>query len=74
MSKFLGYMAGTRRTIELCERDLDQLAAQARIAGDTWQEIGAAIGMSKQAAQKRYGTPRERAELRGQTTIHDALE
>jgi ketosteroid isomerase-like protein len=37
------------------ERDLHQAVADARAAGDSWAVVGAALGISKQAAQQRFG-------------------
>jgi hypothetical protein len=36
------------------EEVLDRFVAQARAAGSSWSEIGAALGVSKQAAQQRF--------------------
>ena len=37
------------------ERDLHQAVADARAAGDSWAVVGAALGITKQAAQQRFG-------------------
>jgi ketosteroid isomerase-like protein len=37
------------------EGDLRQAVADARAAGDSWAVVGAALGISKQAAQQRFG-------------------
>ena len=37
-------------------RELATLVAKAREAGFSWSQIGAELGVSKQAAQQRYGT------------------
>jgi hypothetical protein len=37
------------------EGDLRQAVADARAAGDSWAVVGAALGVSKQAAQQRFG-------------------
>jgi hypothetical protein len=71
MSDYLNQLAGTRRTIELCKADIRQLVPKARAAGNTWSEIGAALGMTKQGAVKVYGPKPERAAVVGQTTIDD---
>lgn len=34
-------------------------ARGARDYGETWEAIGSALGTSRQAAQQRYGTPRD---------------
>ena len=36
--------------------DLDQTVRAARAAHCSWSEIGAMLGVSKQAAQRKYGT------------------
>ena len=36
---------------------VDRAVAGARSAGASWEAIGAALGMSKQGAQQRYGSP-----------------
>ncbi|MGZ4506699.1 MAG: hypothetical protein ACXVX0_05540 [Blastococcus sp.] len=35
--------------------ELRQAVADARAAGDSWAVVGAALGISKQAAQQRFG-------------------
>jgi hypothetical protein len=37
------------------ELDLRQLVADARKTGVWWEEIGGALGVTKQAAQQRFG-------------------
>ena len=47
---------GTLRRIERATDDvLDDAVRNARAAGKSWSEIGTAMGMSKQAAQQRFG-------------------
>lgn len=51
----------------IAERDrstkrLDRQVLQAREKGATWTEIGYALGITAQGAQKRYGTGSERSE------------
>ncbi len=36
------------------EQDLFQAVAQARLAGDSWTTIGAALGTTRQVAQQRF--------------------
>lgn len=38
------------------EREIESLVTQARQDGVPWSEIGAALGVTKQAAQQKYGT------------------
>ncbi len=45
--------AGT--ALEAAEDDLRSAVADARAAGDTWGMIGAALGVSRQAAYQRFG-------------------
>jgi hypothetical protein len=42
------------------ERDIAEVVQAARASKRTWSEIGAILGVSKQAAQRRYG-PRQSA-------------
>ena len=37
------------------EDDLRQAVTDARAAGDSWAVVGAALGITKQAAQQRFG-------------------
>lgn len=37
------------------ERELHEAVRDAREAGDSWLSIGLALGVTKQAAQKRFG-------------------
>ncbi len=36
------------------QRDLHQAVARARLAGDSWTPIGAALGTTRQAAHQRF--------------------
>ena len=53
--------AGVRRIIAArkrlaeAERELHDAVAAAKDAGDSWTVIGAALGVSRQAAQRRFG-------------------
>lgn len=42
------------RCIQDVERQLDEFLVQARDAGATWEELGAALGLTRQAATLRY--------------------
>ncbi|MBM9433219.1 hypothetical protein [Flaviflexus equikiangi] len=46
------------RDVAEAHRRLDEAVARARLDGSTWAEIGAALGMSRQAAFKRFGKPK----------------
>ncbi len=41
--------------LDAAERELRDAVAAARQAGDPWSAIGAALGVSKQAAAQRFG-------------------
>lgn len=41
--------------VERSEHELHAAVAAARAAGDTWDAIGAALGVSRQAAYQRFG-------------------
>ena len=42
--------------LEAARRELADAVAAARDAGDSWTAIGAALGVSRQAAFQRFGT------------------
>jgi hypothetical protein len=41
--------------IRCAEEALDRVVSRARARGATWEEIGRALGVSKQAAHHRFG-------------------
>ena len=41
--------------VDRADRELHDAVRAARDAGDTWLSIGMALGVTKQAAQKRFG-------------------
>lgn len=45
-----------QRALEASREGLARAVNEAREAGDSWTIIGAALGVSKQAAQQRFGT------------------
>jgi hypothetical protein len=51
-------------TVASARRELDRMEFEAvqtvREAGATWEEIGDALGISRQAARQRFGQPRRR--------------
>lgn len=53
---------------------VDQEAARARAKGATWTELGYALGISAQAAQKKYGTGSERAQAYEEAQAESALK
>ncbi len=52
----LAYVAALARTARLVEDSIRAHVAIARDEDATWQRIGDALGVSKQAAQQRYGS------------------
>ncbi|CED90686.1 hypothetical protein [Actinomyces succiniciruminis] len=51
---FRRIIAAKKHVID-AEQDLARAVADARAAGESWTVIGAALGVSKQAAHKRFG-------------------
>ena len=51
-------------TVASARRELDRIEFEAvqtvREAGATWEDIGEALGISRQAARQRFGEPRRR--------------
>jgi len=43
------------RAVDSAEQELRDAVAAARTAGDSWTIIGAALGITRQAAQQRFG-------------------
>jgi hypothetical protein len=56
--------------VERANQKVRGVVRDARAAGATWAEIGAALGMSGQGAQKRYGSKSDRAAA---NVAHEAL-
>lgn len=44
-----------RKAVDAAQDELRAAVAAARSAGDSWTVIGAALGISKQAAHERFG-------------------
>lgn len=53
---------------------VDREARKARARGATWTELGYALGISAQAAQKRYGTGPEREDLYRENTARRVIK
>ena len=51
----LRHVAELAEQRELLEDDLTQAVVSARRSGRSWSEIGLMLGVSKQAAQRKYG-------------------
>ncbi|MFI2101668.1 hypothetical protein ACH436_00095 [Isoptericola sp. NPDC019693] len=59
------------QAVQTARQQLDAAVRKARAQGHTWAEIGAEMGMSRQAAFKRFGRPtdpRSGEEIRGRGT------
>lgn len=48
-------IVAARRQIAVAQQELEDAVATARDAGDSWTVIGAALDISRQAAQQRFG-------------------
>ena len=53
---FRGVVAA-RAAVDDADRQLREAVAAARAAGDSWTVIGAALDVTRQAAQQRFGGP-----------------
>jgi ATP-dependent Clp protease ATP-binding subunit ClpA len=53
---------------------VDHFVAAARTAGRTWTEIGARLGVSKQAARKRFADPSPTVVLPAEVTLRPRLQ
>lgn len=57
LAAVLSSLAEVRQVIDGLEHEVTMLA---REAGLTWEDIGDALGVSRQAARSRLGTPKRR--------------
>jgi len=48
-------IVAARNNLSVAERELHDAVRSARKAGDSWTVIGAALDVSRQAAQQRFG-------------------
>lgn len=55
-ASFRGVVAA-RAAVDDADRQLREAVAAARAAGDSWTVIGAALDITRQAAQQRFGRP-----------------
>lgn len=58
MSSQLARLSALQSQISECLEEISTAALQAREEGSSWAEIGAALGITKQAAHKRFGPRR----------------
>ncbi len=49
------------KAVEQARASLSEAVADARAGGRSWGQIGMVLGVSKQAARERFGTPRPRS-------------
>lgn len=54
MTTWIEQLAEQHRRLDKTQRYIDELVLQARISGETWTAIGAALGVTKQTVQKKY--------------------
>ena len=50
-------VVAARTSVDDADRQLREAVAAARAAGDSWTVIGAALDVTRQAAQQRFGGP-----------------
>lgn len=75
MRELLQQITDLAEELSRTKAQLDRLAVEARLGGCTWTSIGNALGMTKQAAQRRFSPflteppPSESQELPGQQQL-----
>lgn len=84
MSKGVGVLAGpadpltqlteARRALDRAQQQVQDGVTAARAAGHSWAEIGTALGVTRQAAFKRFGAPRDPRTGRTMTPVNTATE
>ena len=52
-------LAAARRALEVAQAEVREGVEAARRAGRSWAEVGEALGVTRQAAFKRFGSPRD---------------
>lgn len=58
-SRPIWVLAGLLAAQQTINFEMENWAKHARIRGSSWSEIGEALGMTKQAAQQRFGGKKE---------------
>lgn len=66
-------LADTVHALELAEREKVAVIGRARRLGLSWTQIGAAVGVSAQAVQKRYGGTSPKVSGRAGDSTESAL-
>lgn len=51
----VGKVEAWRDAVDCAEAHLVEAVAEARLAGATWDDIGDALGVTRQSASRRYG-------------------
>jgi hypothetical protein len=74
MNRYVKALEESRKIMERERAERPVLVFMARALGASWTEIGTALGMSRQGALQQFGTVKERAVPKGQSTIDDVLE
>jgi hypothetical protein len=56
----LGALGAAVRWRDMAVAEIDELVAESRARGATWEQIGQRLGISRQSAQRLYSDERER--------------